>query len=78
MRKIDPFAQEIRDGAEYRRQRLEEEHERLMRRLKWAMARDDDDACAWLEEQIDRLEEQIDADLAPGRPPNKFDRSWRR
>jgi len=72
MAKRDPFDHELRAGSAYRADRLEVERERLMRRLKWAIARDDDDACAWLEEQIDRLEEQIDADLRPGREPGRL------
>ncbi|MDN3521509.1 hypothetical protein [Halomonas ramblicola] len=73
MPKRDLFAQETRDGAEYRRDRLEEEHERLMRRIKWAVHRNDDAAIEWLEARLDAIEAEIDADLAPGREPTRFD-----
>ncbi|MCA1807638.1 MAG: hypothetical protein LC687_07305, partial [Actinobacteria bacterium] len=51
----------------YRQQRLEVEHERLRRRLAWAMAKHDRKGAAWLEERLAELEDEIDADLSPGR-----------
>lgn len=76
-RRPDLFAYELREGAEYRVERLEEERELLNRRLTWAMRRGDDAAVERLVQRLDAIEEAIDADLTPGRPPNKFDHHWR-
>lgn len=73
MPKRDPFDQEIRDGAEYRRDRLEVERERLHRRLVWAVSRGDQKVTRWLEKRLEALEAELDADLAPGREPSRFD-----
>ena len=72
----DPFDLPLRDGAEYRRDRLEVERHRLHRRLVWAEQRGDRKAVAWLESKLVDLEEAIDADLKPGRAPGKHD--WHR
>lgn len=58
---------QLRAGAEYRRERLEAEHERLERRLRWAMHRKDDRQITRISRHLDALESEIDADLAPGR-----------
>ncbi|PRY70981.1 hypothetical protein [Halomonas ventosae] len=65
-RRPDPFAQPLRDGTEYRIERLEEERERLERRRVWAVRRGDTKAVQRLTERLDALEEAIDADLTPG------------
>ncbi|MCE9681965.1 hypothetical protein [Halomonas alkalisoli] len=44
-----------------------------MRRLKWAMHRNDDTSIEWLEARLDGIEAEIDADLAPCREPSRFD-----
>lgn len=76
-RRPDPFAYELREGAEYRVERLEEERERLERRRTWAVQRGDAQAVRRLTERLQALEEAIDADVSPGCPPNKFE-PWRR
>lgn len=63
----------LRDGAEYRRERLEAEHERLERRLSWATHRKDRKEIQRLERHIDALENNLEDSLAPGRPTNRFD-----
>ncbi|MEQ5803327.1 hypothetical protein [Halomonas sp. H10-9-1] len=68
----------LHDGDHYRRQRLEEERERLHRRLVWATARKDRQAIRWLEKRLEEVEEALDADLEPGREPGRFDRHRRR
>ncbi|WP_431024555.1 hypothetical protein [Halomonas sp. H5] len=73
MPKRDLFDQETRDGAEYRRDRLEVERERLHRRLVWAVSRGDQKATRWLEKRLEALEAELDADLEPGREPSRFD-----
>lgn len=72
MAKRDPFAHELRAGSAYRADRLRVEQERLLRRLQWAVARDDDEAADWLERRLDDVEAELRADLRPGRPPGRL------
>ncbi len=67
------FAWSERPAEEYRTDRLEQERERLNRRLVWAMRRQDVQAIERLHQRLDALEDAIDTDLAPGCPPNKFE-----
>lgn len=73
----DVLKPELRDSGEYRGERLEEERQRLERRLTWALRRGDARVIERLTQRLDALEEAIAADLSPGRPPSKFDRSRR-
>ncbi len=66
----------LRDGSAYRADRLDGERERLHRRLVWAIHRGDDKAIDWLEGRLLAIEEEIDADLSPGRAPGRHD--WHR
>ena len=68
------FAWNERPAGEYRTDRLEEERERLNRRLVWAMRKQDAQAIERLHQRLEALEEAIDDDLSPGCPPNKFER----
>ncbi|QTP55420.1 hypothetical protein HNO51_12455 [Billgrantia sulfidoxydans] len=72
MAKRDPFSHKMRDSSAYRADRLQVEHERLMRRLKWAMARNDEAVIEWLESRLDALEQDMDADLGPGKMRGRF------
>jgi hypothetical protein len=65
-----------RPSEDYRTDRLEEERELLTRRLTWAIRRADPQAVERLTQRLEAIEEAIDADLAPGRPANRFER-WR-
>lgn len=67
------FHTKLRDGAEYRRERLEAEHERLELRLRWAMQRQDDKAIDRLTRQLDVLERDLEDDLLPGRTPGRIE-----
>lgn len=68
------FDRETRDSAEYRADRLERERHRLHRRLTWAAHRGDQQAVAWLEKRLEKLEAELAADTAPGRAPGLHDR----
>jgi len=72
MAKRDPFAHELRDGSAYRADRLRVEQERLLRRLRWAIARDDDATADWLEARLDDVEAELEKDLRPGREPGRL------
>ncbi len=74
MAKRDPFAHALRDSAAYRADRLEEERERLHRRLVWAMHRGDQRGTAWLEKRLEELEADLATEPAPGRAPGRHDR----
>jgi len=63
----DPFDLPLRDGAEYRQDRLEVERHRLHRRLLWAEERGDRQAIRWLESKLAELEKEVDADMRPGK-----------
>lgn len=76
--KRDPFAHRLRESGAYRQDRLEVERHRLQRRILWADKRGDRQAVAWLEEKLSTLEEEIDADLAPGKAPGRFDQHRRK
>lgn len=55
----DLFSYRVRPSEAYRA-------ERLMRRLQWAMARNDEAAIERLESRLDALERDMEADLSPG------------
>lgn len=76
MAKRDPFAHHQQSSAAYRRQRLEQERERLERRWEWAMERGDDRDERHLAERLDAIEEAIEADLSPGRTPGPIEPTW--
>ena len=69
----DPFAHTLRAGSAYRRDRLRVEQERLLRRLRWAISRDDDATADWLEARLDDVEAELEADLRPGKAAGRFD-----
>ncbi|GHE20003.1 hypothetical protein [Halomonas urumqiensis] len=70
----DPFAHALRNSAAYRADRLEEERERLYRRLKWALHRGDERAVAWLERRIEELDTDLADKIAPGKARGRHDR----
>ena len=66
MSRRDPlFSSTMRESSDYRRDRLQVEHERLMRRLEWAMARNDEAAIEWLDARLSALEAEMNASIDP-------------
>lgn len=67
------FDGRTRDPAEYRADRLETERERLERRLEWAIRQGDARKVERLTQRLAELDDDMDTELAPGRPANRFE-----
>lgn len=66
------FHWQERPSHEYRLQRLEDERDRLERRLRWAIQRDDDTTIDKLSCRLDEIEAALDTDLRHWREKRGF------
>lgn len=67
------FDDSTRDPADYRADRLEVERQRLERRRDWAMYRGDTRKMQRLTQRLAALDDDMETDLAPGCPANRFE-----
>lgn len=65
--KDSAFKDDLRTPESYRDERLEQERERLERRLTWAFKRGDVSGMERIERRLDRLADEALTDIEPGR-----------
>ncbi|NYS60825.1 hypothetical protein [Vreelandella salicampi] len=70
----DALKHTTRDGSAYRDDRLEQQRQRLERRLSWAFQRGDVAGVERIERRLDALADEALGDVEPGRTAGPIER----
>lgn len=71
------FKHTYRGAEQYRDDRLDDERERLERRLSWAIGRGDETGVRHLQRRLDQLADEALTDIDAGCTPGRLER-WKR